>query len=317
MGMYCWDYARVPRNTILIAGSGRSGTTWLANLVNYRNDYRDIFEPFHARHVPPAKSFAYNVYLRPQDAHPELAATARLLLTGGFQNDWTNRNNRRRIAGKRLVKEIRIHHFLKWLAASLPEMPIVFVMRHPLAVVESRQALEWPARLELYLKRTELIDDYLAPFLVSIEQALSLSEQSFERNVLFWCIENYVPLQQFKAGEIHIAFYENLVTEPEAEARRLFAFLNKPFDTCALHALDAPSSQTRADSVIRQKGPKLERWRSIFSPGQIGWALDTLHRFGLDRIYTDALTPRIENANVLLPPVSRTSTAQSVQHRLA
>jgi hypothetical protein len=33
------DVTGDPRNTVLIAGSGRSGTTWLAEIVNHRNDY--------------------------------------------------------------------------------------------------------------------------------------------------------------------------------------------------------------------------------------------------------------------------------------
>jgi hypothetical protein len=32
-----------------------------------------------------------------------------------------------------------------------------------------------------------------------------------------WCIENYVPLKQFKRGEIHLAFYESFCERPESE----------------------------------------------------------------------------------------------------
>src|SRR5581483_3526144 len=98
--VYCLDYARDYRRTILIAGSGRSGTTWLSNLVNYKNEYRDVFEPFHPGYVPAAQPFSYNRYLRPADPHPELVAAAKPLLDGSFQNGWTARNNRRRLAGR-------------------------------------------------------------------------------------------------------------------------------------------------------------------------------------------------------------------------
>ena len=33
------------RNTIVLAGSGRGGTTWIAEIINYANEYRFIFEP--------------------------------------------------------------------------------------------------------------------------------------------------------------------------------------------------------------------------------------------------------------------------------
>jgi hypothetical protein len=300
--VFCLDFARDHRKTILIVGSGRSGTTWISNLVNFKNEYRDVFEPFHVRHVPLVHHLAYNVYLRPNVLHPEVYSTARLILTGAFQNAWTNRNNRRLIANQRLVKDIRIHHFLKWLTVQFPHMPVVYILRHPLAVIDSRQALQWPARLEMYLERPELVQDYLAPFVEHIERALSFSEQSLERNVFFWCVENYVPLRQFRAGEMHVAFYENFVTEPEREAQRLFQYLNKAYEPRVLDALETPSSQTRADSSVLQKDNKLERWRRTFSAEQIAWTLDTLQLFGLDRIYTDALVPQIENDKVLRAP---------------
>ena len=41
------------RKTTVLAGSGRGGTTWLAELINYENDYRfmfDLIEPILRRH---------------------------------------------------------------------------------------------------------------------------------------------------------------------------------------------------------------------------------------------------------------------------
>ncbi|MCC7163625.1 MAG: sulfotransferase [Anaerolineae bacterium] len=289
--MHCLDYSRDHRKTILIVGSGRSGTTWLANVVNYKNEYRDVFEPFHPVRVPIAHNLRYNVYLRPDDPHPEFQALARPLLTGAFQNDWTNRNNRRRIADKRIVKEIRLHHSLKWIAAHFPQMPIVLVLRHPLAVAESRRALNWPSRIEIFLERPELVADYLEPFVPHIQRALPFPEQSFERDIFFWCIENYVPLQQFRPGEIHLAYYEDLVLDPAFAIRLLFQFLNKPFEPRVLEVIETPSSQTRSDSSVHSRTSKLDRWERAFTPAQIAFALDTLRLFGLDRLYTDALTP--------------------------
>ena len=48
-GIFHIDLNYSPSNTVLIAGSGRSGTTWLSEILNYNNDYRSIFEPFYPR----------------------------------------------------------------------------------------------------------------------------------------------------------------------------------------------------------------------------------------------------------------------------
>ena len=39
------------RQTVLLAGTGRSGTTWAANIINYANTYRFMFEPFYPQAV--------------------------------------------------------------------------------------------------------------------------------------------------------------------------------------------------------------------------------------------------------------------------
>ena len=33
------------RDAVFLAGSGRSGTTWLSEVINYKGGYRYVFEP--------------------------------------------------------------------------------------------------------------------------------------------------------------------------------------------------------------------------------------------------------------------------------
>jgi len=44
-----------PRRNIFILGDGRSGTTWLCEILNFDGSYLESFEPFHGRrnlHLP-------------------------------------------------------------------------------------------------------------------------------------------------------------------------------------------------------------------------------------------------------------------------
>ncbi|HXW76159.1 MAG TPA: hypothetical protein VEJ20_01985, partial [Candidatus Eremiobacteraceae bacterium] len=102
------------RNTVVLAGSGRGGTTWIAEIINYDNEYRFIFEPFAAHKVPLAKEFRNRQYLRPDDPAPAFFKPARLLLSGAFRNSWTDFYNHRVRSSRRLVKDIRINLFLSW-----------------------------------------------------------------------------------------------------------------------------------------------------------------------------------------------------------
>jgi hypothetical protein len=46
---YCAGRFRYP--IVWVIGDGRSGTTWLMELINWRKTYREMFEPFHPRFV--------------------------------------------------------------------------------------------------------------------------------------------------------------------------------------------------------------------------------------------------------------------------
>ncbi len=44
-----------PNNTIMVFGSMRSGSTWLAEVISSVNGHLQIFEPLHPVYVPEAK----------------------------------------------------------------------------------------------------------------------------------------------------------------------------------------------------------------------------------------------------------------------
>src|SRR5215207_6837022 len=101
------DYGSDHRSTIFLAGTARSGTTWVSELINYRNEYRYIFEPFNDKKVSLAGPFGGRRYLRPEEEDPELLHTASFILSGKIRSNWTERFNRRFISERRLIKDIR------------------------------------------------------------------------------------------------------------------------------------------------------------------------------------------------------------------
>lgn len=278
------DLPADPAAAVIIAGSGRSGTTWLSRIVNWGGQYRDMFEPFEPHQVPRVSHFRRHQYLRPTNTDYQNVEPVRQILSGQIRNDWVDQFNRCRVASGRLIKDIRCLLFLKWLARHFPKTPIIYMLRHPLAVVYSRLQLGWHSRLHDFLEQRDLLEDYLGPFVSEIERAHRDADAEFERHVLIWCMENFVPLRQFEPGEICLVFYERLCTEPEPEIQRLFAFLGYPYDARALDQLRNPV-QARPGSAIDSGGDRLEDWRKAFTPEQIDFAMSMLRLFGLDRFY--------------------------------
>ncbi|NIR49309.1 sulfotransferase domain-containing protein [candidate division KSB1 bacterium] len=279
------------RNTVFVAGTGRSGTTWISNILNHKNGYRYIFEPFYPQNVPMCRNFKYRQYLRPMDHRSDYLYPAECVVTGKFRNAWTDRYNVSFFSSKRLIKDIRANLLLKWLKNHFPEIKIVLVLRHPCAVACSKLKLGWGSHLELLLSQYQLMNDYLEPFRSEIVTA----ETSFEKHIFLWCIENYVPLQQFKRAEIHLVFYEHFCHNPEREIQRLFRFLGMPFKEEVLAHLHFPSVVSHKDSAIISGESLIDSWRKDITMEQVRRAEEILYLFGLDTIYTKVSMPNVDS----------------------
>jgi hypothetical protein len=307
------------RACILLAGSGRGGTTWLAETINYDNSFRFMFEPFNGLRVQQCQKFGDCQYLRPQDNDSAYLGAAKSIFSGRLRNGWVDAYNRRLKADRRLVKDIRVNLLLGWIRAHFPEIPIILLMRHPCAVAYSRCRERWPADLEgTFLSQADLMQDYLEPFRSALEQARS----EFERQIFRWCVENYVPLTQFSPGEILVTTYENCLVSPRGEMQRIFDFLRAPFDDDVLKRVGKPSSQTRWNWRSRNASPiisgesMLDSWQRYVSRADVQRAVEILRLFGLNAIYSaDPLphTPAIEQfmragkAKGLTTPRNRTN----------
>jgi hypothetical protein len=281
--------------TAFVAGTGRSGTTWVEEIINCRQEYRVIFEPFWPLRVPLCSMFPETTYLRADDPAPDHYRATRTVLSGRFRNKWTDQFNQRRIYWKRLIKDVRANLFLHWLHRRFPALPIVFLIRHPCGVVVSQQRALWrPSALE-FLEKPALVRDHLQPFVTLIQSA----GDDFDQKVIAWCVRNFVPLQQFRRGDMLVMFYEDLVTDPKTEIGRLFDFLDQATPREALAQWKQPSALVRPDSAIVSGDDPLNSWRQHLTDEQIGRAVSLLQQFGLDRLYGAESSPRMKPDEVL------------------
>ncbi|MDQ4144467.1 MAG: sulfotransferase [Actinomycetota bacterium] len=284
--------------SVFVAGSGRSGTTWLADAINWRNEYRFIFEPFHPQRSPLGGRHLARQYVRPEVRDVHLSRCMASVLSGRVRSEWTDRHNRKRLVGRRLIKDIWSHLLLPWLRAQFPLVKIVLILRHPFAVVNSQRELRgwgWGADLGPLLRQADLLKDHLGP----MKEHLRGAATEFEVHLFCWCIENYVPLRQLGPGEAHVIFYEDLCVAPGKEAHRLSVFLDKRFDEGWAQFVRKPSFAATEKSIIRSGGDPLQSWQERLTADEVSRGLEILSLFGLDQIYADAALPRVEARDAL------------------
>lgn len=284
------------RQTVFLAGTGRSGTTWVEEIINSRNNFRIMFEPFHSKRVDLFQNWNYRQYIRCDDRKNKFLKPAKMILSGQIEHDWIDIVKQKNSSSEKLlIKDIRAQLFLKWIKCNFQEIPIILLLRHPCAVANSKLKLDWGSHLDDFLLQEELMSDYLSPFKDEIKSV----ESMFEKHVFMWCIENYIPLKQFNKGEILVIFYENLCVDPQNEIKKLFSFIGEDYPSDILENIIKPSALSRNESAIISGKSLLDSWREDISENQIKRAVEICSIFGLQQIYNENSIPLLNNEEAL------------------
>ena len=241
--------------------------------------------------VSEARHFEYIQYLNPRQRDPLLVTAAQKILAGRVHNKWVDGENRGFFYRQRIVKDIRCNLMLRWLKDIRPSMPIVLMIRHPLAVAASWVKLGWGVEvkgqrsdLEIITSQQSLLDDFP---IVSQAVAQMNRDDSFERVVFEWCVLHLVPFRQFAPGELFVLVYENLILQPEAEIERLFGYLKTSINWDRMKVVLPAASSTNflKRDMAKEKSQLLTGWRNTFSDKQVERANRILQMFALDDLY--------------------------------
>ena len=263
---------------IIVAGPGRSGTTWVGELIARLVPVRLVFEPLHPKKVATARGLAYR-YVRPDGTHPRLLRFWGAALTDRVPGRWVHHlDDGVRHASHLIVKEIHANLALGWLAARFPHVPIVFCVRHPCAVVASRLRRRWPAALALraVLDQPMLRRDHLA----DVTRVLQGLRTEAEQHAALWAIDTRVALRHAERHPITVVRYEALVEEGNPAVARLAAAVGVPFRPLSDEELGRPSRVAEwNDGRTAAMAP--EAWRSELSGAEVDRILGIADAFGL------------------------------------
>jgi len=286
--LYRDEYPETAR-TMMLAGTARSGTTWLGEILASQLPCRVMFEPFNPRKVAAYRGFEYFQYARPDADNPALERYCRTVFSGRIRDAWIDREVAHLRPSLRLVKEIRANLLLKWIARRFPEVPMLLVLRHPCAVVESRLRLNWATDSDIasFLGQSTLVADFLEDKL----DLIASTDSAEGKHAIIWSISNLVPLRQFDAGALPIVFYENLCMRPGLELPTAFAALRQAAPADLARSLLRPSSTTTADSFMGEHRRSLSAWQDRLGAQRIDRILRIVDAFGLGELYDSAGMP--------------------------
>ena len=197
-------------NTILLVGSARSGTTFLMESLNDKNDYRIIFEPFNPTYTKEWKSFSARHYIDPENVSIDEKLAVEQILRGQINNSWVDQYNRKLRSNKRLIKSVRANLLLDHIEKEYPSIKIVYLHRNPYDVVASRINLNFdPKDVDLILKHKSFLSKYYSD--LDIDKLKSLITTPESCHAALWCFENRYLLQNLEKRNLIATKYEDII----------------------------------------------------------------------------------------------------------
>lgn len=308
----------------LIAGSGRSGTTWVLDALAAANQLRPVFEPLNPYASKIGSQYAHRA-LAPGDQHPELRKFFEDVCAGHRERLWTQYRRqwrwlfppparvktlagvsllRRRwvkfvaeapalamMATKRdpIVKCIWSNLMLSWLAKQF-DCQIVLIVRHPGAVIESELRNDWDAKFALERFRT---DDRLHELTNGrYSELLGRQLTPVEGLTVRWLIENQPIIETAPAGGVTIVHYERLRSSADLaweQIRKLFELQRTP-DAAILARPSQQSFERKA--AVDAHDARQPRWQRELTSEQMSQIQNVLDKSSFELYSVNDPNPR-------------------------
>jgi hypothetical protein len=290
-----------PSRTALVLGSGRSGTTWLAESIARRHRSRLLFEPFHP--LLGAIGDGARLFLDPDARAPAFEGSTRRVLSGRARGAYIDEIRIARLPRGRVVKDVHAANLLSWLRANYPAVPVVYVLRHPIAASLSRLRSDTFYGIGDYLAtpagREDAEGSPVAAWLPLYDGYRDHTEP-LVRLVAEWCVENVYPLSRGEDAGVALTFYETAVLNPASELARIDEFcagaLGPARSSPAIGKVRTPSATDwRGTAAEAHRSGEWERmlgrWTDEVPQTVVERCLEVLSEFGLNRLYGEGPLP--------------------------
>ena len=286
------------KKTIWLIGSGRSGTTWVASMINYKKTYRELFEPFHTCiSEMNLIGFKKNLFLDDKVKQRGFRTLSKTIMNGKFYHPRIEKDNEFIKSYQNdflLVKDIFANLCSYEICSKNKKIKPILLIRNPFATVSSireREDWDWMEDPKEFLLQKRLREVYLLPF-ESLILDISKNGSYFEKQVLIWSIINYIPLVMFNEKELLVTFYEDWVSSPNNELKRVNKYLS--IDTFLIEDIRNHINFQSASKTSTQKKFNTLSWKNKISGSEFNSGMEILNHFGFDKLYDEFSLPNHE-----------------------
>jgi hypothetical protein len=238
------------RRTIVVAGTARSGTTWVGQMFAALPRTAVVFEPL----IGPAArahGVGWHTVEGTRVEAPNEVDFVRRALGARDRNRWTMRDNStwQTVAARTWIfKEVRVNRILPWMVDRFGLSRAVVVVRDPIAVVASQITMADGDPVEAWLggprssAPPSLVSSY--PWLADVEVDPA---NPVAQLALHWALDQLVPLTR-PDPRIHVFDYDALRTDPRGHIAPLLTAWGFAVPSDLEVVATRPSSVTKASA---------------------------------------------------------------------
>jgi hypothetical protein len=296
-----------PERAILLASVGRSGTTWLGNILATLNGYKMLNEPL--RPEDPSRHngrYRHRPYVEEDGSEPHLKEELENAFTGqvtrsykwDFRSDgrlgmlFEHTRNR-----KVVVKSTRCLRILPWIHHTFNLKGTVILIRHPCAVISSMLKRGGWGYDQLQEDGVSSFDQAVAgqaptSLVDRVRPYIDKATTNAEILAHMWALDYHVSLNHHKAtdGEFsHLVSYEHLLTEGQRCIRDLCAFLGEEPNEDMLAQLNRPSRTASNQLSTEDTTRQLRKWRDQLDEKTVERVLSVVHTYDIDMYGPDPM----------------------------
>jgi hypothetical protein len=294
------------RESIAVLGFGRSGTTWISDIISKTTGGLILFEPLHPSVTEMSQEFSY-APISPGNAN-RIKTYLTDVVSKRHRKMWLMRNHvpvrLEEISPHFLdliwencnvigFKEIRANFMLRWLQQEL-DYRIVFIVRHPCAVVSSILKRHnfwefgWPDTYQLFLARTIYHPHYQNHRISECRSFVERAESALEKYAIMWAITHAIALVELERMGLPVFYYEDFYTNPFQSARKLLDYIGIGKENIHPAYIFTPSMTTLktlhglyGSEELIQDGASIF-WKDTLTAVQVERILEITRCFGVD-----------------------------------
>ena len=280
-----------PEDAILVFGSPRSGTTWLAEILSAPKGHTPIIEPIKLHHLRHTGYREYP-YIPTLDKDKKTHDYFMKIFSGEIADGYnTYHTHLLKVLNTKqwVIKFIKGNRMLPWILNNFTfRKKPVFVIRHPCGVVYSQ--LKHP----FVPKPSQIPEDdtkILKHIFGKVPEFVRKVKTKAGIKAITWALDNIIPLKYSPRGKLILVSYEKLILEGEKELKRIYSEWNLSVPEEAIGYLRRRSKEARSWSEFDKRGrKKLGVWKRYLTQEEIKEILSVVHGFGFLE-FTENLEP--------------------------